>query len=276
MSTIASPSQTEHDQRTPASRDPVDIMGLEVAPITEPEVSQIILDEIASGRGGVVVTVNLDHLRRVVQIPAYRELVSRADLVVADGQPLVWASMIQGTPLPERVAGSDLVSSLSAAAGGAGRSVYLLGGNPGAAEGAAEVMRERFDGLTVSGWDCPPMGFEKDEQAMRAIRDKLVEASPDIVYVALGSPKQEELIDRLRSDLPGAWWMGVGISFSFLTGEVERAPMWIRKLGMEWFHRMMQEPGRLFRRYMIDGLPFAVHLGCSALLRRMSGKKRGA
>src|SRR5208282_1560160 len=103
----------------------------------------------------------------------------------------------------------------------------------------------------------PEKGFENDLSAMRKITETLQTARPDIVYVALGSPKQELVIDRIRRLLPQTWWLGVGVSFSFLCGEVKRAPQWMRKSGLEWLHRMAQEPRRLTKRYLLVGIPFA-------------------
>ena len=100
----------------------------------------------------------------------------------------------------------------------------------------------------------------------------LSETRPDIVYVALGSPKQEKLIARLRPVLPGAWWLGVGNSFSFLSGEVRRAPVWMQRTGVEWVHRLIQEPRRLFRRYVVDGLPFAARMFAAALRARFGAE----
>ena len=183
--------------------------------------------------------------------------------------PLIWASRLQGTPLPERVAGSDLVPGLSAAAAERGRCVYLLGGSPGTAEAAAAVLLRRTPDLRIAGSACPPMGFEHDERALGEVIENLVSARPDIVYVALGSPKQELLIDRARSLLPATWWMGVGISFSYLCGHVHRAPRWMQAIGLEWLHRLTQEPGRLAKRYLLQGIPFAVALLGEAMTHRV-------
>lgn len=244
----------------------VELRGVQFHAITEPQCIEYILNEMRGGRGGVVMTPNLDHLRRCGVDMSYRALVAEADLVVADGMPLVWASRLQGTPLPQRVAGSDLISSLSGAAAKEGRSLFLLGGAPGSAEGAARVLRERFPEVKIAGIHCPPIGFEDDERQMAAVIEALEKARPDIVFLGLGSPKQEKLIQRVRRYVPGAWWLGLGISFSFLCGEVQRAPRWIQKLGLEWVHRLVQEPRRLFKRYIVHGIPFAgLLLGQSAM-----------
>lgn len=258
----------------PAEQRRVDLLGVAVDSVTEAQCVDHILAELAAGRGGWVVTPNLDHLRRLVSDPDFRELCGGAELAIADGMPLVWASRLQGTPLPERVAGSSLVSSLARGAATAGRSLYLLGGDPGTAEAAAEELRRRDPALRIAGTICPPPGFDRDPAQIAALEQALRDARPDIVYVALGSPKQEQLIGRLRAALPGAWWLGIGISFSFLAGTVRRAPRWVQRLGLEWLHRLVQEPRRLARRYLLQGLPFAARLLAVSAGRRFSGYSR--
>jgi exopolysaccharide biosynthesis WecB/TagA/CpsF family protein len=258
----------------PATQQPsvIDLCGVNIHAISERQCIAQILRRSTAGRGGVVVTPNLDHLRRCHKDAEFAQLISQADLVVADGMPLIWASKLQGTPLPGRVAGSDLISSLSASAANSGKPIFLLGGDPGTAELAAGVLKERYPNLQIAGTYCPPIGFEKDADKMRELTGMLVSAKPDIIFVALGSPKQERLIERLRDRLPGTWWLGVGISFSFLCGEVKRAPRWMRGLGLEWVHRLMQEPGRLFKRYVVHGIPFAVRLLGGAMCRGLAKK----
>ena len=250
------------------------IDGIAFDRLSEAQTIRFLVDELREGRGGWVITSNLDHLCRARRDPEFRAMLDEADLVVADGAPLVWASRLQGTPLPERVAGSALAWSLSEAAGAAGQSIFLLGGDEGTAEKAAQHLKGRFSGLKIAGTFYPPMGFEKDPHIMAEMREALVAARPDLVYVALGSPKQERLIRELRSDLPGAWWLGLGISLSFICGDVQRAPVWMQKIGLEWFHRMIQEPRRLARRYLIDGIPFGLRLVSFAVAKRF-GKGRG-
>lgn len=243
----------------------VALHGLWFDAITESQTVDYVLSAIQRDEGGWIITVNLDHLRRTVNDPAYKVLAEQASLRVCDGVPLLWAARLQGTPLPGQVAGSNLVYSLAAAS--AGRcSIYLLGGDPGTAGRASEILQARYPGLEVVGTECPPFGFEHDQEEVTAMRKRLEEAQPDIVYVALGSPKQERLIQEIRSQLPKAWWIGIGISFSFITGDVARAPKWIQTCGLEWVHRLVQEPRRLFRRYIIDGLPFAVGLMAQSVL----------
>jgi N-acetylglucosaminyldiphosphoundecaprenol N-acetyl-beta-D-mannosaminyltransferase len=247
--------------RSGANRLPtVTLCDVQINAVSEVESVRYIASELEAGRGGMVVTPNLDHLHRCMHDLNFAALVSEAELVVADGMPLVWATRLLGTPVPERVAGSNLITSLSRAAAERGRSVFLLGGAPGTAARAAEVLSKQFPSLKIVGTLCPPFGFENDPTMMADLIQTVSSARPDIVFVALGSPKQERLILRLRPILPHAWWLGVGISFSFLCGDVRRAPRWLQKIGFEWLHRLIQEPRRLFHRYVVVGIPFALQL----------------
>jgi N-acetylglucosaminyldiphosphoundecaprenol N-acetyl-beta-D-mannosaminyltransferase len=196
-------------------------------------------------------------------------LIDDADLVVADGMPLIWASRLAGESLPERVSGSSMVWTVCEAASTRGLSVFLLGGDPGVAKRAADVFRDRYPGLEIAGTTCPPVGFEKDEQELDSIRHQLTEAAPRIVFVALPFPKQELLIRSLRDFLPQASFLGVGIGLSYATGDVSRAPSWLCNLGLEWAYRLSQEPTRrLARRYLMNGLPFGMRLMISAAWHR--------
>jgi N-acetylglucosaminyldiphosphoundecaprenol N-acetyl-beta-D-mannosaminyltransferase len=186
--------------------------------------------------------------------------------------PLIWASRIQGTPLPERVTGSNLIWSLTASAARRRRSIYFLGGAPGTGQKASLILASRYPGLQVAG--CSDIAFPSDltaDDQISRLKADLEATAPDIIYVALGSPKQEQLIERFRNTLPHSWWLGVGIAFSFVAGEIRRAPLWMQRAGLEWSHRLAQEPRRLARRYLVDGMPFAVRLLCGAVLMRFFG-----
>lgn len=263
-------------RRRPRTR--VDLMGMPVDQLTETDTIDTVLDAVDTGRGGCLFTPNLHHVQAFAS-GADAEVYERssqlpgARLVVADGMPLIWASRLRGTPLPERVAGSNLIWSLTAAAGRRGASIFLLGGNPGAAEACAERMRAEYPDVRIAGLMSPPPGFEHDENAIAEIVATLRAAQPEIVYVALGFPKQEQLALQLAPQLPTTWFVGVGISFSFVSGEVQRAPRWMQTAGLEWIHRLVQEPRRLFRRYLIDGLPFAARMFMHALLARQGGPR---
>lgn len=247
----------------------INLLGADLHAITEEDTVRIVMDELDRSHGGSILTMNLDHLRRHTRDRFCRDLYSRATLHVADGMPLVWASRLQNTPLPERVTGSSLIWRLSEVAANQQRNIFLLGGDPGTASQATAVLTEKYPALVISGTWCPDFGFEQREDDMTAMTEALIAANPDIVYVALGSPKQDKLIEILRDYLPSTWWVGVGISFSFVTGDVSRAPLWMQRSGLEWVHRLSQEPLRLGQRYLAQGVPFFGRLMASSLARRL-------
>lgn len=250
----------------------VNLGGLRLHALTELECVDHIISQIKQGQGGWVVTPNLDHLRRFQSDLDFQGLVAQANLVTADGMPLIWMSRVQGTPLPERVAGSSLIDTLSRAAAREGMSIFLMGGDPGTAEEAGAILCRRYPGLRLAGTCCPRVGPVLDETTRQSLAAELSASRADIVFVGLGSPKQERLIAGLRDCLPEAWWLGVGVSFSFVCNRVRRAPKWMQKLGLEWVHRLWQEPGRLARRYLIDGLPFAAVMFVRCSWRRLRGR----
>ncbi|MEU5873741.1 WecB/TagA/CpsF family glycosyltransferase [Glycomyces sp. NPDC047369] len=249
--------------------------GIGIDPVTGTEAVARVLAAVDSGRGGQIVTPNVDIVAAARRSRALRAVVNAADLVTADGAPLVWASRVAGTPLPERVAGSDLVWSLAAAAAERGLRVALLGGTPdGAArptERAAQILETRYPGLKVVGAWCPPMGFDRDDVHWIALTERLAAAAPDLVYVGLGFPKQEHVIVRLRATAPKAWFLGCGASIDFIAGYRRRAPVWMQRTGTEWLFRLCSEPRRLARRYLRDDLPEAARLLAEAARHRRKG-----
>jgi len=253
------------------------MMGAPMGVVTEADAVRAIVDAAEAGTGHWTITANLDHLRRYHRDPVQKGLIDEADLIVADGMPLIWASRLAGEPLPERVSGSSMVWSICEAASTRHQSVFLLGGDPGVAERAAQIFQDRYRGLEIAGTYCPPVGFESDQLEFERIRRQVFEASPRIVFVALGFPKQDLLIRALRESLPHASLLGVGISLSYATGDLSRPPAWICNLGLEWAYRLRQEPTRrLVRRYIVDGLPFALRLVMSAARHRARRRSPGA
>ena len=246
----------------------IELLGMRVAVIDSRGLLDRIFEASSRGEGGWVVTANLDIVRRYVLDSDARGLYAAADLRVADGMPLVWASKLRGSPLPERVAGSTLTSELAERAAREGRTLYLLGGDPGAAEACRDVLCARHPGLRILGCASPRVSSPATTEQIDAIANEIdaCGASPDVILVGFGSPKQEYVIQKLKQRYPRAWLMGVGITFSFIAGHQARAPVWMRRIGAEWVHRMAQDPRRLVRRYLIDDLPFAALLFGEALV----------
>ncbi len=243
----------------------VEILDMRVDALSPQEAVRRIVESVG---GGCVLTPNLQHLRAYRRSPAIRRAFQRCELVVADGMPLVWASRLQGTPLPARIAGSDLIWSLSDAAARHGQAVYLLGGSPGTAETAADELCDRYRGLRIAGTHCPPIGFERSADEVAELLRRVRLARPDIIYIGLPLGKQLAVMEALRLAVPSAWLVGVGVSFSFVTGDVRRAPAWVQRTGFEWLYRLSQEPRRLGRRYLVEGLPFFL-----GLMAQVSGKR---
>jgi N-acetylglucosaminyldiphosphoundecaprenol N-acetyl-beta-D-mannosaminyltransferase len=244
-------------------------MGMAFAQIGALALVDHIFFELAAGRGGWLVTANLDFLQRFMHDSAVRSLYSAADIRVADGMPLIWASQLKGKPLPARIAGSTLTWAIAQRAEQTGRTLYLLGGDPETAVGASDALRARWPAIRVCGCSDPRVSSPPTSAELAAIEAKLAEAAPDILFVGLGSPKQEQVIAALRTTLPRTWMVGVGISFSFMAGTVARAPNWLQASGLEWVYRLVQEPHRLARRYLLENVPFAFRLFPHALACRL-------
>lgn len=247
-------------------------MGMPLDALTLDQAVDIVFDGLANGRGGTVLTPNVDILRQYRSSPELQRTFETTELLVADGVPLIWASRLQGTPLPERITGTDMMVSTAGAAASRGvASVFLGGGRPGAAQRAADHLARYSPGLKVTAYHCYVEPGPLDPQIDELVR-AIVAAKPDIVYVGLPFMSQVNAIATLRARLPQAWFVGVGSSFDLLNGDRVRAPVWMQRTGLEWAHRIAHEP-RVWRRYLVSGLPTAGRLGVHALrVRVRSGR----
>ena len=253
----------------------VEVDRLPFSSQSEDEVVDSVFHALGSGLGGRIVTPNVDILQALRHHPELGDLVRTADILVADGMPIVWASKLLRTPLPERVAGADLVWSLAGRAASEGRSLYLLGGRPGVAQRAGQTFNDRHPDLKIVGYDSPDYGFEESPKQMRAVIDKLRAAQPDLVYLALGFPKQDVVAAELTRYLPNTWFLGCGGALDMAAGEVDRANPTMQKLGAEWIHRLRKEPRRLARRYLLHDAPYAAGLLTRSTIGGVRGVKAG-
>jgi N-acetylglucosaminyldiphosphoundecaprenol N-acetyl-beta-D-mannosaminyltransferase len=179
-----------------------------------------------------------------------------ATLVLPDGVPILWASRLLGAPIPGRVAGADLFWELCRLAEDKGYSCFLLGSTSAVLSRLERVLRRRFPGLRLAGSLAPPFAREFPTTVNDNIVRRINAARPDILWVGLGAPRQEIWIHANLGRLDTRLAIGVGAAFDFCSGAVRRAPFWVQKSGLEWFYRFLREPGRLFRRYFIDAVPF--------------------
>jgi N-acetylglucosaminyldiphosphoundecaprenol N-acetyl-beta-D-mannosaminyltransferase len=240
-------------------RTRVRLAGVWLDRLTERELVDQVMASSYVSRGGWIATPNTSMLRMAASDPTVASLLELATMRVADGVPLVWASRWLPGGRLERVTGASLMISLSDACARHDRSVYLLGGEDGAAVEASERLQKRFSGLRVVGAESPWIRADLPDEDIDPIIDRLVAAQPDVVFCGFGFPKQELLIQRARIALPGAWFLACGAAVNFAAGRQRRAPEWIQNCGLEWCYRLAQEPRRLARRYASD-VPFALRL----------------
>ncbi len=204
-----------------------------------------------------VVTPNVDHVVMLEHHAGLRRAYDDADVVLADGMPVVLASRLLGRSLPERVTGADLTVALfEAAEYRGGLRVFLLGAGPGVAEQAAAKIHERWPAVKVTGTYSPPMGFEKDAAENTSILARIAAAHPDVLVVGLGAPKQELWVHAHQHEIEAAVALCVGATIDFLAEHKSRAPLWMQKSGLEWLHRVATEPRRLLKRYAKDAWQF--------------------
>jgi N-acetylglucosaminyldiphosphoundecaprenol N-acetyl-beta-D-mannosaminyltransferase len=248
---VSTSAEAVRDER----RAGLSIGRLWVDAVTFPQAVAAVERLVERKKGGRVFTPNVDHVVMAEHDERFAAAYSRADLSLADGLPLVAASGLLGVRLPERVSGSDLVVPLMERAAARDLSVYFLGGAPGVAEKARQKLLEQLPTLRVVGVDAPMINVDgtPEERAMRlkSVTDPIRAAKPDLVLVALGAPKQELFIDQVADELAPSVFLGIGASLDFIAGTVQRAPPWARKVGLEWAHRLVHDPVRLWRRYVI-------------------------
>lgn len=228
--------------------------------LTMDEAVSAIAQMANNGRPHLVCTANIDHLSSLRKDPEFLAVYKTADLILADGMPVVWLSKAGPAPLKERVAGSDLLFELARKSAQVGLRLFLLGGKPGAAAKSAAILQKKFPGVQVVGTHCPEKDalYTPGEEAV--ISRMIQDAKPDVLLVGFGAPKQEKWIAAHRDILKVPVSIGVGAAFDMAAGMVRRAPRWMQRSGLEWAFRLMQEPRRLSGRYLGNDLPFLLHL----------------
>jgi N-acetylglucosaminyldiphosphoundecaprenol N-acetyl-beta-D-mannosaminyltransferase len=208
------------------------------------------------GRPAYVLTPNAQHIVLLEKDRRLQEVYSHADLVIPDGISLLIAARLYGRSLQQRIAGVDMLKVLCGQAAEGDLHVFLLGGRPGSAELAANVLKGAYPNLRCTTY-CPVLGFEHSDDALKEIAEAITAAQPDILFVAFGAPKQEYWIYEHGLQLSVPVCMGVGGSFEIVGGVVPRAPMWTQNIGCEWLYRLCREPRRMWRRYLFGNLEFA-------------------
>ena len=240
-------------------RQRVDLGGTLIDRVDRAAAVDRIRQLLSSGTSHQIVTVNLDFLSIAARNVRFQQTINAADLAVPDGMPLVWLSRLKGQPMTERVTGVDLVDDCCQIAAEAGVGVFLLGAAPGVADEAAIELERRHPGLRVVGTYSPPIGeldAREDTEMVQRVRD----AAPGFLFVALGAPRQDLWIRDHLAQLEVPVSMGIGCVLDLLAGSVTRAPVWMQRAGLEWAYRLANEPGRLWRRYLLKDLPTLARL----------------
>lgn len=230
-----------------------------------------LLEEVSArlrrGEGFALATINLDHLAKLRCDEAFRAAYAAQDLVVADGNPVVWLSRLAGRPV-RLVPGSDMVVPMAEAAAQAGVGVALLGATPAALDAAAEALTARVPRLAIVARLAPPMGFDPEGAGADALIDELARSGARLCFLALGAPKQEIFAARAHRRLPQVGFASIGAGLDFLAGTQRRAPAWMRAAALEWLWRMLSNPARLVPRYVRSALTLPGQAVAAWRLRR--------
>lgn len=229
------------------------VWGLPLMPYTLAQALQRIRQLVERGTPSYFITANLHYAMLTDGDSRLRRVNERAAFIIADGMPLVWASRLLKKPVPERVAGADLIWKIAEQAASLGQRMFLLGGGPGIADEAGQRLREKYPGLQVVGTACPPFRELSPDETANLIAH-IRAAQPHILFVAFGQPKGEYWIHANFEQIEVPVSVQVGASFDFVAGKVRRAPRIVQRLGMEWAYRLYQEPRRLLGRYARDSL----------------------
>jgi N-acetylglucosaminyldiphosphoundecaprenol N-acetyl-beta-D-mannosaminyltransferase len=255
------------------SQHSVAVLGLPLANVTANEALAQIESLILSGGTHQVATANLDFWVNSLKDVHLHRIIAGCSLVLPDGMPLVWISRLLGNPLKERVSGVDLVPRLAELSAQKGYGIYLLGGRPGVAERASQVLREKFPGVNIVGHHAPPLA-DLDRMDHGDTLERIRAAKPDILLVAFGNPKQEKWIRMHAKRLGVPVSIGIGGSMDILIGDLRRAPEWMQRIGLEWLGRCMQEPARLLPRYARNFSGLAVRLPLALMANLLQRPRR--
>ncbi len=243
-------------------------MGLPLHPLTLEQAALSIEGSVARGEGIRHIALNAAKISAIRRDPELAAAVQRAHLVTADGQGVVWGAFLLGNPVPERVAGIDLMDRLVRGAAVSGASVYFLGARHEVVADVVALYQTRHPSLRVAGFRDGYFSVEAEAEVARSI----AAASADLLFCALPTPRKELFLDRWADTAGVRFAMGVGGAFDVVTGRIPRAPLWLQKAGLEWLYRFGQEPRRLWRRTLWDHTAFLVHLGTALLHHATPGE----
>jgi N-acetylglucosaminyldiphosphoundecaprenol N-acetyl-beta-D-mannosaminyltransferase len=235
--------------------DRANVLGIGVHAVNLGEAAEIIEEAVDANRKGYVCVTGVHGVMEAQRNVAFRAVLDGAMLVVPDGTPTVWVGRLQGHGEMGRVFGPDLMKEICRRSVFSGHTHFLYGGNPGVAERLQQNLERWFLGIRIVGTYTPP--FRPLTPTERAeLEQQLIELGPDYVWVGLSTPKQERFMAENLSSLHCKVMLGVGAAFDIHTGSVKDAPDWMKTSGLQWFHRLCQEPSRLWNWYLVNNSGF--------------------
>lgn len=229
-------------------------MNTYVDNVTEAEAIEHIEKCIRDRKIGHVITPNVDQIVRIEKDPYFKEICDNAELLLVDGHPLMWIAKWYGRPIKEKICGSDLVPHLCKIASQKGYRVFLLGAAEGVAAKAAKNLEKDYPGIIIAGTYSPTYGFEKDKVEIDKINTMLRESKADLLFVGMGVPKQDKFIYENMHKYQIPMSFSIGATIDFIAGEQKRAPRWMTDHGVEWIYRLVGDPKRMFKRYIVDDM----------------------
>ena len=230
----------------------MEIAGIRIDNLDMEETIQRIEEFIKSKKPHIICTANIDHIVLTQNDKEFKEIYQKADLVTADGMPLIFLSRLLGEPIKERVTGADLLPSFCEKAREGRYKIFLLGAEEQASKKAVQNLREKYLGINIVGRYSPPFGSLESKGENEKIIDIIKSKKPDILFVAFGAPTQEKWIYRNMNKINVPVSIGCGATIDFISGNVKRAPRWMQKIGLEWFHRFLLNPKKMYKRILRD------------------------
>jgi len=247
--------------------DRFDVLGVNISDIDRERALISVTKRCQDKGGGYVCFCNVHTTVMARSDSQYRHILNNAFLRSPDGKPIYWVNRLKGCSTVRQVTGPDFFEDCFAASEGLGLKHYLYGGKPEVLECLVQKLRKRYPKAVLAGWESPPFRpLSADEE--HEMLERIQQIKPDLIWVGLGAPKQELWMSRHAENLQPAVLLGVGAAFDFHAGVISRAPAWMRYIGLEWFHRLMQEPRRLLRRYVVTNTLFLWYVFVDSITRR--------
>ncbi|MBD3426577.1 MAG: WecB/TagA/CpsF family glycosyltransferase [Candidatus Omnitrophica bacterium] len=227
-------------------------MGCPIDNLSVEEMTEVADGFIKSGRPHQYIAINADKIVKMREDDSFREIVLASDLNIVDGQPLMWVSRLFGTPVKQRYGGLDIMEALISVSGKKGYGIYFLGAGQDVVEKVRESYTKKYPDMKLAGWRN---GYWTPEEEESVVRD-IASSGTDVLFFAMSSPRKEKFLKKHLENMRVPLVVGVGGAFDIIAGKTRRAPQWMQKMGIEWLYRLLQEPRRLWKRYLIGNTKF--------------------